>query len=33
VRAFNKPIETTNAAAIYDMRVYWSKKPRQAIRQ
>jgi DNA modification methylase len=33
VRAFNKPIETTKATAIYNMHVYWSKKPHQAIRQ
>jgi len=33
VRAFNQPIETTKATAIYNMHVYWSKKPHQAIRQ
>jgi len=33
VRAFNKPIETTKATAIYNMHVYWSKKPHTAIRQ
>jgi len=33
IRAFNHPIETTKAAAIYNMHVYWSKKPHQAIRQ
>ena len=33
VPAFNQPIETTKAAAIYNMHVYWSKKPHQAIRQ
>ena len=33
VRAFNKPIETTKATAIYNMHVYWSKKPHKAIRQ
>jgi len=33
IRAFNQPIETTKAAAIYNMHVYWSKKPHQAIRQ
>ena len=27
IRAFNQPIETTKAAAIYNMHVYWSKKP------
>lgn len=31
--AFNQPIETTRAAAIYNMHVYWAKKPHQAIRQ
>jgi DNA modification methylase len=33
VPAFNKPIETTKATAIYNMHVYWSKKPHDAIRQ
>jgi hypothetical protein len=33
VRAFNKPISTTKATAIYNMHVYWSKKPHDAIRQ
>src|SRR5713226_2115147 len=33
VSAFNQPIETTKATAIYNMHVYWSKKPHQAIRQ
>jgi DNA modification methylase len=33
VPAFNKPIETTKATAIYNMHVYWSKKPHTAIRQ
>ena len=33
IRAFNRPIETTKATAIYNMHVYWSKKPHQAIRQ
>jgi hypothetical protein len=33
VRAFNQPIETTKATAIYNMHVYWSKKPHTAIRQ
>jgi DNA modification methylase len=33
VRAFNRPIETTKATAIYNMHVYWSKKPQTAIRQ
>jgi DNA modification methylase len=33
LRAFHKPIETTKATAIYNMHVYWSKKPHQAIRQ
>jgi len=31
--AFNKPIETTKATAIYNMHAYWSKKPHDAIRQ
>jgi adenine-specific DNA methylase len=31
--AFNKPIETTKATAIYNMHTYWSKKPHDAIRQ
>ncbi len=33
VPAFNRPIETTKATAIYNMHVYWSKKPHLAIRQ
>jgi DNA modification methylase len=33
ITAFNQPIETTKATAIYNMHVYWSKKPHQAIRQ
>ncbi len=31
--AFNRPIDTTKATAIYNMHVYWSKKPHTAIRQ
>ena len=33
VPAFNRPIKTTKATAIYNMHVYWSKKPHTAIRQ
>ncbi len=33
VPAFNKPIESTKATAIYNMHTYWSKKPHDAIRQ
>ncbi len=33
VPAFNKPIETTKATAIYNLHTYWSKKPHDAIRQ
>lgn len=33
VPAFNKPIDTTKATAIYNMHTYWSKKPHDAIRQ
>jgi len=33
IHAFNQPIETTKATAIYNMHVYWSKKPHTAIRQ
>jgi len=33
VPAFDKPIETTKATAIYNMHSYWSKKPHDAIRQ
>lgn len=33
VPAFNRPIETTRATAIYNMHTYWSKKPHDAIRQ
>jgi len=30
VPAFDKPIETTKATAIYNMHTYWSKKPHDA---
>jgi len=33
IMAFDKPIETTKATAIYNMHTYWSKKPHDAIRQ
>lgn len=33
VRAFNQAISTTKATAVYNMHVYWSKKPHDAIRQ
>lgn len=33
VPAFDKPIETTKATAIYNMHTYWSKKPHDAIRE
>ena len=33
VPAFNTPIETTKATAIYNMHTYWSKKPHDAIRR
>ncbi len=33
VPAFDRPIETTKATAIYNMHTYWSKKPHDAIRQ
>ena len=33
VPAFDKPIDTTKATAIYNMHTYWSKKPHDAIRQ
>jgi 16S rRNA G966 N2-methylase RsmD len=33
VRAFNQTISTTKATAVYNMHVYWSKKPHDAIRQ
>jgi len=33
VPAFNEPITTTKATAIYNMHTYWSKKPHDAIRQ
>ncbi len=33
VEAFDQPIETTKATAIYNMHTYWSKKPHDAIRQ
>ena len=31
VKAFDKPITTTKATAIYNMHTYWSKKPHTAI--
>jgi DNA modification methylase len=31
VKAFDKPITTTKATAIYNMHTYWSKKPHNAI--
>ncbi|GAB6274228.1 MAG: DNA methyltransferase [Peptococcaceae bacterium] len=31
--AFDQPIDTTKATAIYNMHTYWSKKPHDAIRQ
>ena len=31
--AFDQPITTTKATAIYNMHTYWSKKPHDAIRQ
>ena len=31
--AFDRPIATTKATAIYNMHTYWSKKPHDAIRQ
>ena len=33
VPAFDKPIQTTKATAIYNMHTYWSKKPHDAIRE
>jgi DNA modification methylase len=33
VKAFDKPITTTKATAIYYMHTYWSKKPHDAIQQ
>lgn len=33
VPAFDKPITTTKATAIYNMHTYWSKKPHDAIRE
>ena len=33
VSAFNQTISTTKATAIYNMHVYWSKKPHDAIQQ
>jgi DNA modification methylase len=33
VPAFDKPIESTKATAIYNMHTYWSKKPHDAMRQ
>ena len=33
VSAFDKPIDTTKATALYNMHTYWSKKPHDAIRQ
>jgi DNA modification methylase len=33
VPAFDQPIDTTKATAIYNMHTYWSKKPHDAIRQ
>jgi len=33
VPAFDEPITTTKATAIYNMHTYWSKKPHDAIRQ
>lgn len=33
VPAFDQPIETTKATAIYNMHTYWSKKPHDAICQ
>jgi hypothetical protein len=31
--AFNRPLSTTKATAIYNMHVYWSKKSHEAIRE
>lgn len=33
VPAFDKPIETTKATAIYNMHTYWSKKPHDVMQQ
>jgi DNA modification methylase len=33
VPAFDRPIETTKATAIFNMHTYWSKKPHDAIRE
>jgi len=33
IPAFDRPIDTTKATAIYNMHTYWSKKPHDAIRQ
>ena len=33
VEAFNEPILTTKATAVYNMHTYWSKKPHDAIQQ
>ena len=33
VPAFDRPITTTKATAIYNMHTYWSKKPHDAIRE
>lgn len=33
VSAFNEPISTTKATAVYNMHTYWSKKPHDAIRK
>ncbi len=33
ISAFDKPIESTKATAIYNMHTYWSKKPHGAIQQ
>jgi DNA modification methylase len=33
VKAFDTPIESTKATAIYNMHTYWSKKPHDAIRE
>src|SRR4051794_29237714 len=33
VKAFCEPITTTKATTVYNMHVYWSKKPHDAIRE
>jgi DNA modification methylase len=33
IPAFDKPIDSTKATAIYNMHTYWSKKPHDAIRE